>query len=80
MLPYLSTNGCDLLDHPPARLLLTHHFHCFSCYGQETEEIHIHLLFDLDVGEFFERPAKAVACIINDYIYATELFQSGRKG
>ena len=49
-LPYLSPNGCDLLDHTPARLLLAHHFHCFSCYGKDTEEIHIHLLLYLSVG------------------------------
>ena len=80
MSAYLSTNGCDLLDHPPARLLLTYHFHCFPRYGQETEEIPIHLLFDLDFRVLFERPAKVAACIIDDYIYATELFKSGREG
>ena len=80
MLPYLSTNGCDLLDHAPTRLLFTHHFHSFSCYGQETKEIHVHLLLDLGVGKLFECPAKAIACIIDNYIYAAKLFESGREG
>ena len=38
------------------------------------------MLSDLGVGELFEGAAKAVACIVDDYVYAAELFEGGGEG
>lgn len=71
-LPSLSTYRGHLLDQTTTRLLIPHDLHRLPCHGDQAKEVHVHLRLDLRIGQLFERPAQAIACIVDHDIDMTK--------